>query len=110
MALVYRNGRTYIYRSVRRGGKVTSEYGGSGMDAYLIGRMEAIDRDKRYYNRWLEDENRRKLDELDKALDELAAQGRALARDALTAAGYHQHDRGKWRKRRVEKHCRCESG
>jgi hypothetical protein len=105
MALARRNGRTYIYRSVRRKGRVASEYGGSGIDAFLIGRMEAIDRDERDCNRWLESEDRRKLDDIAKALDQLTAQARALARDALTAAGYHQHNRGKWRKRRVSRNC-----
>jgi hypothetical protein len=80
------------------------------MDAYLIGRMEAIDRDKRDYKRWLDNEDREKLDDLDKALDELTVKARALASDALTSAGYHQHDRGKWRKRRVEKRCDRASG
>jgi hypothetical protein len=101
MALVRRNGRTYIYRSVRRGGKVTSEYGGSGECARLIGQMEAIERDEREYQRWTEQEERRDLDELEDALDKMVQQAQALARETLTAAGYHQHDRGKWRKRRV---------
>jgi hypothetical protein len=30
MALVYRNGRAYAYKSIRRGGRITSEYRGSG--------------------------------------------------------------------------------
>jgi hypothetical protein len=79
---------------------VTSEYGGSGECARLIARMEAIERDGRDYERWREQEERRNLRELDKAMDEMVTQANALARDALTAAGYHQHDRGKWRKRR----------
>ncbi len=41
MALVYRNGRPYLYRSVRRGGRVTSEYLGRGIDAQLIAALEA---------------------------------------------------------------------
>src|SRR5262249_1606950 len=36
MALVYRNGRPYLYRSVRRDGRVTSEYRGSGEVAELM--------------------------------------------------------------------------
>ena len=100
MAVVHRNGRTYIYRSVRRGGKVTSEYGGSGECARLIGQMEAIERDEREYQRWTGQEERRELDELDDALDKMLNK-RKPPRDTLTAAGYHQHHRGKWRKRRV---------
>ena len=45
MGLVYRNGRPYLYRSVRRGGRVTSEYLGRGIDALLIAALEADDRD-----------------------------------------------------------------
>jgi hypothetical protein len=101
MAVVHRGGRTYIYRSVRRDGRVTSEYGGSGESARLIARMEAIERDERDFERWREQEERRELDELERSIDELVRQSKALAREALAAAGYHQHDRGKWRKRRA---------
>jgi hypothetical protein len=33
----------------------------------------------------------------------LLAEARAAVNDALTAAGYHQHKRGEWRKRRATK-------
>jgi hypothetical protein len=36
MAIVYRNGRPYCYRSERRGDRVASTYMGSGEDAILI--------------------------------------------------------------------------
>ena len=101
MAVVHRNGRTYIYRSVRQGGKVTSEYGGSGESARLIAQMEAIERDERECDRSREQAERKELDDVEEAVDNLVAQAKALARGALTAAGYHQHHRGKWRKRRV---------
>jgi hypothetical protein len=101
MATVYRNGRPYIYRSLRRDGRVTSEYGGSGEDARLIGDLEAIERAERDALRREEHDERKRLDALDRILVELAGRARDLARDALTAAGYHQHDRGRWRKRRV---------
>jgi hypothetical protein len=104
MALIHRNGRSYIYRSVRRNGRVTSEYGGSGEDAYLISRLETIARDEADLKHWQERQKRKELDELEQSLDELAQQAHDLARGALTAAGYHQHNRGKWRKRRVSRH------
>ena len=47
---------------------------------------------------------RKQLDDLERALDELAERARDLARDALSAAGYHQHHRGEWRMRRVSRH------
>ena len=102
MALVHRNGRTYLYRSVRTGGKVTSEYGGSGEPARLIAQMETLERRERDCERQRERDERRELDDLEQALDELVEQAKALARGALAAAGYHQHERGEWRKRRVK--------
>jgi hypothetical protein len=100
MALVHRNGKAYLYRSVRRGGRVTSEYVAGGESAVLIAALETIDRDKRDYERWHEREERRKIADLERSLDELAADARGLARAALETAGYHQHARGQWRKRR----------
>jgi hypothetical protein len=47
MTLVHRNCRAYLYRSLRRGGRVTSEYVGSGIDAPLIADLEADERHKR---------------------------------------------------------------
>ncbi|MEW4569726.1 hypothetical protein AB1L88_17820 [Tautonia sp. JC769] len=101
MALVFRNGRPYLYRSVRRNGRVTSEFVASGESALLIARMDAIDRDDRDYERWRIREERRKAAERDARLDDLVKQSEALAREALEQAGYHQHHRGEWRRRRV---------
>src|SRR3954452_19201129 len=101
MGLVYRNGRPYLYKSVREGGKVKSRYVGSGEDALLINALETIDRDEQDYERHQQRAERKRLDDLERALDEMAEQARDLAREALTAAGYHQHHRGEWRRRRV---------
>ena len=109
MALVLRNGRFYVYRSVRRAGRVTSEYVGSGALAACHALCDLEEREDREEGRRQEREERKQADELDRALDELAEQAQALARDALNAAGYHQHDRGKWRKRRVSSHRKGES-
>ena len=104
MGLVYRNGRPYLYRSVRRGGRVTSEYVGSGVDAQLIAALETIDHDEADFKRWQSREERKELDDLERALDELVERARDLARVALTAAGYHQHHRSEWRKSRDSRH------
>jgi hypothetical protein len=100
MALVYRNGRPYLYRSTRRGGRVTSQYLGKGEDALLIDAMETIEREDKDYQRHQERSERKELDDLERAIEAMAEQARDLAREALTAAGYHQHHRGEWRKRR----------
>jgi hypothetical protein len=104
MGLVYRNGRPYLYRSKRRGGRVTSEYLGRGEDALLIDALERIERDERDSDLRHQRSERKELDDLERALDELAGRARDLARDALTAAGYHQHKRGEWRRKRVSRH------
>jgi hypothetical protein len=102
MGLVYRNGRPYLYRSIRRNGRVTSQYLAGGEDAFLIDALERIEREKRDFDLWDKRSERKKLDDLERALDDLAEQAGDLARDALSAAGYHQHHRGEWRKRRLE--------
>lgn len=100
MALVYRNGRPRYQRSVRRGGRVTTEYVGSGNFAILKALFDAEDRDALEEARQRARAEQQRLDDLEHDLDELAEQARALAHEALTAAGYHQHHRGQWRKRR----------
>ena len=104
MGLVYRNGRPYLYRSVRRAGRVTSQYTASGVDAFLIAALEENERDERRCELEQIRAERREADDLERALDEMAERAGDLARDALTAAGYHQHHRGEWRKRRVPSH------
>jgi hypothetical protein len=54
MALVYRGGKPYLYKSVRRDGRVTSEYVASGESAVVISRIETIEADERAFQRWLE--------------------------------------------------------
>ena len=45
-------------------------------------------------------EDWKQLGTLERALDDLTRHVRDLGRDALTGAGYHQHHRGEWRRRR----------
>jgi hypothetical protein len=110
MGLVYRNGRPYLYRSIRRNGRVTSQYLAGGEDALLIDRLGRMERDERDADLQAKQSERKQSDDLKRALDVLAEQARDLARDALTAAGYHQHHRGKWRKRRVDRRCEAKAG
>jgi len=104
MALVYRNGRPYLYQSIRRNGRVTSQYLAGGEDAFLINALQMDDRDRHSFDRQEARNERKERDDLERALDEMAEHARDLARHALSAAGYHQHHRGEWRKRRVSRH------
>ena len=110
MAIVYRNGRPYLYRSIRRGGRVASQYLGRGEDALLIDALETIERDEKDYQRHQERRERQQLDDLEQSLDELAEQARTLAGEALISAGYHQHHRGEWRKRRGKRRGKGQTG
>lgn len=100
LALVFRNGRPRLQRSVRRNGKVTTVYQCSGTAALLGAYLDAHDRPVDAYDVALAREQQEEADELDRALDGLFDRARTCAEEALRAAGYHQHHRGAWRKRR----------
>jgi hypothetical protein len=99
MGLVYRNGRPYLYQSVRRGGRVTSEYRGSGPTALLIGRIEAGERQQAVdcEEDWKAERERMETEE--QAVAEMFDRIATLAEAALVVAGFHRH-RGRWRKHR----------
>jgi hypothetical protein len=100
MAWVYEGNRRNYYRSRRVGGKVRSEYFGSGAAAELAA---ALDRERRR-QRQAERERRRADEERwaasDSPLEMLVAATDMVVEAALLAAGYHRHAMGDWRKRR----------
>jgi hypothetical protein len=99
--------RGYYYRVRRENGRVVREYMGRGEVAELTAQLGALDRQKRCEEARLGAETLRnekaKLDALDADIEALIEATDLLARAALVAAGYHQHNRGEWRKRRG--HC-----
>jgi hypothetical protein len=95
-----RGGRYYT-RSRREGGRVVREYVGTGPAAELARRRDAQERARRREQAALLRAERDRLDAVDQAVAELCDLSDALARGALTLAGYHRHDRGEWRKRRA---------
>ena len=103
MAWLVRNDRRYFYRSVRVGGRVTRQYLGSGPEAEEA--AAAIER--RRADRAAQAELLRQEEETHAAaiapLEELCDATDGLVRAALTNQGYHQHDRGEWRRRRYAK-------
>jgi hypothetical protein len=90
-----RGGRYYT-RSKKVNGRVVREYVGTGEPAELAARRDADARQGREARRVVREE----LAALDAPLDDLAEVTDLLARAALAAAGYRQHRRGEWRKRR----------
>ena len=96
-----RDGLLYYYRSIRRGGRVASEYVGRGEVAELVARVDAARRaqDGRAAAAWRDE--RRRLDEDDRSQAARFALVEALAGLALESAGYRRHNRGEWRARRM---------
>jgi hypothetical protein len=119
MGLALVNGHLYYRKSIRRGGKVTSEYRGSGDLAVFVAILDE--------EHWEEVRARREAKRRSENELAVARQARREARQALgnrlssidrtmasyhrrigktveailTALGYHRHARGQWRRRRA---------
>jgi hypothetical protein len=76
------------------------EYVGTGFAGELAAAEDAMHREARERAGAEQRTEREGLAELDAPLEALDAKAEALYRAALVLAGYRQHDRGQWRKRR----------
>jgi hypothetical protein len=92
-------GRAYFYRSVREGGRVRSVYCGGG----LLGAAEALLADERRAEAEAWRAERRLLEDEERSAVDLFDRVEWVARAALAASGYHRHNRGPWRQRRMRK-------
>lgn len=90
----------YYTRSRKVNGRVVREYLGSGRFGELAAELDAIERNERDAKAQHRRAVQAELQELTDALDELSARCDLLARAALVAAGFRQHHRGEWRRRR----------
>ena len=94
-----RGGRYYT-RTRRAGGRRVREYVGGGWAGDLAAAEDAMHREARE-RAWADRRTEReRLAELDAPVEALDAQAETLYRAALVLAGYRQHDRGQWRRRR----------
>jgi len=93
----------YYTRSRKVGGRVVREYVGAGRVGELAAQLDALERERRETERAVRRAERAELEALDVPLNELNDLADLLVRAALVAAGFHQHNRGEWRKRRA--HC-----
>jgi hypothetical protein len=93
-------GGLYYTRSRKEGGRVVREYVGGGLLGELAARMDAEERRQREEEKASQREERERLDALAAPVEELCEAAEVIARAALLASGYHQHNRGEWRKRR----------
>ena len=93
-------GGLYYTRSRKVGGRVVREYVGNGPLAELVARMDALERRRREEEAEAWREEKERLEALEGPVEELCEAAEVLARAALVVAGYRQHKRGEWRKRR----------
>ena len=95
-----RGGRYYV-RSRRAHGRVTNTYFGNGARARAAARHDVAERARALRERRVQHDLDERISALERALDDFCRLTEALAALALAAAGYHQHHRGEWRKRRA---------
>lgn len=94
-----RNGRRYYYHKRRRGGRVVSEYVGAGELAGAIATLDALGKAEAEAERDQQKKERAAQQAIDRELNRVGAELRALVAAALLAEGYHQHN-GQWRRKR----------
>lgn len=95
-----RGNRIQFYRSVRQGGRVVQQYVGSGSTGALIAAVEELEAAQEADRRAERAQQRRRDQADDRASAERSRAVNRVVRLALEAAGYHQHHRSEWRRRR----------
>lgn len=97
----------YYTRSRKVNGRVVREYVGSGVVAELAAQLDAVSREERQAAAAVRRAVRTDLDALAEKFSDLNERCELLTRAALVLAGYRQHKRGEWRKRRVRNETAC---
>lgn len=90
----------YYTRSRKVQGRVVREYVGTGRVADLAARSDALARERRRLDILEVRDEIARLKALEGELESLVEAADLAARSALLAAGFHQHKRGEWRRRR----------
>jgi hypothetical protein len=90
----------YWYKSRREGGRVISEYIGTGDMGRLIAELENQQVQQRVQERAQRQALAAQEHEVDRTLDTITGQLHSLIEAALTVSGYHKHS-GTWRRARA---------
>ena len=95
-------GGVYYTRTRRVAGRRVREYVGAAGSptAELSAAEDLMRREHREREQAVRRTEQEQNAEAERPLEALAAIGDALLATALVASGYHQHDRGAWRKKR----------
>lgn len=102
MAWERRRNGSYYFRKIRTDGGVRSVYVGGGVIGNLAMSLDELRRGQVNEQRQRERGEREHLHALDRQAAESERDVRRHVAVALTAAGYHQHHRGEWRRKRRE--------
>ena len=93
--------RRYYYRYKKVRGRVISQYAGCGLAGELAAAQDIQRRAERPAQRQARQAEQEWLAAAEEPSQRLCESGDLLARAALTAAGYHRHDRSPWRLRKT---------
>jgi hypothetical protein len=93
--------RGYYYQARKVNGRVVREYVGTGRVAELVAKLDELERERRANEKLDRLLKQAELARLDAPLDKLNEMADLVVRAVLVAAGFRQHRRGEWRKRRV---------
>src|SRR2546423_12759299 len=97
MAWEVKKGCRFYTRSLWRNGRVIRQYLGTGPEAEKAAAEDEARRAERKARREADRAEMGRRDEADDAVAELHEVIDLAAHAALTAQGFHQHDRGEWR-------------
>src|SRR5215831_15973853 len=98
MAWEIRGSQKVYYRSKRVNGRVIKKYLGTGRTAQLAYEKDLRQQEAREQGR----ATRKEMEALDHQTNSLRDITRTLVKAHLLLAGYHQHNRGEWRRRRID--------
>lgn len=96
MAYERRGSKVYYYRARKWNGHVLKEYLGRGVRAKQAAAEDAQKKATREHER----ADRREWESVDNHIAQLHQLTKLLSHAHLVSAGYYQHNRGEWRRRR----------
>src|SRR5262252_3767904 len=94
----------FYYRSERVNGRVIKKYLGTGRTAQQAYEIDQQRQEEKKQER----ATRKEIEALDRQTNSLWDITKTLVKAHLLVAGYHQHHRGEWRKRRIHNNTRPE--
>jgi len=93
-------GGLYYTRSKKMNGRVLREYVGGGIGGQLAALIDEERRAERQANATALRAEQAQIEEAERTLESLTELSKRVTRGVLQVAGYRQHNRGEWRRRR----------